>query len=339
MLFYEWTPVLLLLALALDAVVGDPDWLWRSFPHPVVIMGRTIERFDLCFNRPKQSEKLRRNWGMAMLAFLVAASIGTGLAIAGMARLYPIGIFLEVVVVAALLAQRSLYQHVAQVSHAFKDNGLDGARRSVAMIVGRDPDSLDSAGICRASIESAAENFSDGVVAPAFWYLIAGLPGIICYKIINTADSMVGHRTPRHAAFGWGSARLDDIINVFPSRSSGLIIAIAAAFAGGSTSSALQAMARDAYDHRSPNAGWPEAAMAGALGLALAGPRSYEGKVIEDTWMNKSGRQSAEPADIDRALRLLICACGVQFAIIAAISLVVRCVASTPATTMVFTPI
>jgi adenosylcobinamide-phosphate synthase len=221
-----------------------------------------------------------------------------------------------------LLAQRSLYDHVARVSHGFAEGGVDGARRAVSMIVGRDPESLDEAGICRAAIESAAENFSDGVVAPVFWFVLFGLPGLVIYKAVNTADSMIGHRSPRHLAFGWASARLDDLLNLAPARLAGLLVALGAIAVRASPMEALAVMWRDARLHRSPNAGWPEAAMAGALGLALAGPRRYASGVVDDPYLNAEGRQEAKPQDIDRALTVMLAACGFGWALVVGLMLV-----------------
>jgi adenosylcobinamide-phosphate synthase len=224
-------------------------------------------------------------------------------------------------VASVFIAQRSLYQHVARVRAAFESGGSAAARRAVAMIVGRDPESLDQAGICRAAIESSAENFSDGVVAPALWFALFGLPGLLAYKAVNTADSMIGHRGERYEAFGWAAARLDDVLNFIPARLSGLIIALAVPIAGGSIATALRVMMRDARMHRSPNAGWPESAMAAALGLALAGPRRYGATIVDDPFLNAAGRRDAEPADIARALRVFVAACVLHTALYAALAL------------------
>src|SRR5690606_18295412 len=210
-------------------------------------------------------------------ALLVVVCVGAGLGLVLQVLLsYSIpGKFAELLIVTVLLAQRSLYEHVAGVKQAFDHGGLPAARRAVSSIVGRDPEALDEAGVCRAAIETTAENFSDGIVAPAFWYLTAGLPGILACKAVNTADSMIGHRSDRYLAFGWAAARFDDLLNYIPARLSGVLLAISAPTVGGSTKGALKAMLRDASKHKSVNAGWPEAAVAGALGLALAGPRVY----------------------------------------------------------------
>jgi adenosylcobinamide-phosphate synthase len=217
----------------------------------------------------------------------------------------------------SLLAQRSLWRHVRDVADALERDGLPAARRAVAHIVGRDPESLDEAGVVRAAVESLAENFSDGVVAPAFWGAVLGLPGMAAYKAVNTADSMIGHRTERHGSFGWAAARFDDLINLPASRLAALWLLLAACVQpGADPRSAIRAVARDARRHRSPNAGWPEAAMAGALGLRLAGPRRYGGVLVDDHWMG-NGRAAATPRDLRRALALYRVACSIQFAFVA----------------------
>jgi adenosylcobinamide-phosphate synthase len=204
---------------------------------------------------------------------------------------------------------------------ALQRGGVDAGRIAVSQIVGRDPASLDGFGVARAGIESLAENFSDGVVAPVFFYALAGLPGILLYKTVNTLDSMIGHRSPRYAAFGWASARFDDLLNLIPARFSGLLICLAATFVSrGRPVVALKTMWRDAPKHRSPNAGWPEAAMAGALDLALAGPRRYGELVVDDPWLG-DGRARATPADMRRALMVFAVACLVQLLILAALAL------------------
>lgn len=213
---------------------------------------------------------------------------------------------------------------MAAVAAALETDGLDGGRKAVSMIVGRDPETLDEAGVSRAAIESLAENFSDGVVAPAFWMVAAGLPGAAAYKAINTADSMIGHRTPRHARFGFAAARLDDLVNLPASRLTGLLLVVAAILMPGANPAAgWAAIWRDAHRHRSPNAGWPEAAMAGALGLALAGPRVYGGDLVDDALMGEGGRREATAADIRRALRLFRIADWLLIALIGGLALYV----------------
>lgn len=264
----------------------------------------------------------RKLAGASAVILLLVVSIVSGFLIELALRQIAFGHLLVGLVASTLIAQRSLYQHVARVRAAFADGGLSEARRAVSMIVGRDPDHLDEAGVCRAAIESCAENFSDGVVAPAFWLALLGLPGLIAYKAINTADSMIGHLNPQYQAFGWAAARLDDLVNLIPARLSGLLVAIVAPVAGGSTIAALKVMWRDAAKHRSPNAGWPESATAGTLGLALAGPRRYGERIVDDAFLNAEARKEATPGDIGRALHLLIAACLLQAVAYAALMLV-----------------
>ncbi len=297
--------LVLLGALALDAIIGDPDAVWRRWPHPVVWIGRLIAWGDGALNRPDRSEPARRAAGTATLVGLVGLALGAGWAVEAGLRQLPGGPVLVALAASILLAQRSLYDHVARVRDAFGAGGLPAARAAVSMIVGRDPDSLDAGGVARAAIESAAENFSDGVAAPAFWFACLGLPGLLAYKAVNTADSMVGHLSDRHRAFGWASARFDDLVNLVPARLSGLLVALAAPAAGGSQVAAWRVMWRDARLHRSPNAGWPEAAMAGALGIALAGPRVYASGTVDDPYLNRDGGV-ATPDDIARALRVMV---------------------------------
>jgi len=318
--FAAGSAMLLPFALALDMMLGDPDWLWRRAPHPVVLFGRLIGWLDRKFNRGA-SDLGKRLAGVAALLLLIAAA---GLAAASLHWLcgqIPFGAAVEVLAVAALLAQRSLYDHVRRVYAAFEDGGLAAARKAVSHVVGRDPNALDTSGVCRAAIETTAENFSDGVVAPAFWYLVAGLPGIAIYKAVNTADSMIGHRSARYRAFGWASARLDDAMNVIPARLSGVFTVLAAPLMGALMRDAWRVMLRDAHLHRSPNAGWPEAATAGALGIAIAGPRVYATGPVSDPFVNDEGRKDLHPQDIDNALRLFLAACAVQWVFCAALAL------------------
>jgi adenosylcobinamide-phosphate synthase len=297
-------PTLALLALLIELIVGYPDWLFRAIGHPVTWMGRLIDALERAFNRAKDSPAMQRARGVLALLIIVTLVGTVALLIAfGLTRL-PFGLVLLAVLASTLLAQRSLYTHVADVAAALERDGLAAGRKTVARIVGRDPQALDEAGVARAAIESLAENFSDGVVAPALWMTIAGLPGAAIYKAINTADSMIGHRSPRHVWFGWAAARLDDLVNLPASRLSALLIVAAAAVADrASAAAAWRAMCRDAPHHRSPNAGYPEAAIAGALGLALAGPRQYDGVLVDDALMG-DGRRDATAADIRAALAL-----------------------------------
>ena len=309
-------------ALALDALIGDPDWLWRRLPHPVALIGSFIGLLDRRLNLETRSASQRMFAGTGVVILLLAIALLFGFLIEMALRQIAFGNLLIGLMASTLIAQRSLYQHVARVGTAFADGGLAEARRAVSMIVGRDPDQLDEAGVSRAAIESCAENFSDGVVAPVFWLALLGLPGLIAYKAINTADSMIGHLSPRYASFGWAAARLDDLVNLIPARLSGLFIALVAPVARGATATALKVMWRDATKHRSPNAGWPESAMAGALGLALAGPRRYGERIVDDVFLNAEARKEATSDDIGRALNLLIAACLLQAVTYAALALV-----------------
>ena len=243
---------------------------------------------------------------MLAVLLLVAGTLIIGVGIEAALRPFSwAGLVVTALLASSLLAQRSLGRHVRDVADALEHGGLAQGRQAVSMIVGRDPDRLDEPAVCRAAIESLAENFSDGVTAPAVWLAVGGLGGGLAYKAINTADSMIGHRTPRHEAFGWAAARLDDLVNLPASRLTALlVIAAALVTPGADARGAWRAVRRDARHHRSPNAGWPEAAMAGALGLALAGPRVYGGVVVADAEMGAGGRRDATPADIRRALRL-----------------------------------
>lgn len=294
-------------ALLIDALIGDPDAIWRRWPHPVVWIGRLVAAGDRRLNRPEWSTSARKAAGVVGIALLVALALAAGSAIQAGATALPGGPALVALAASVLLAQRSLYEHVRRVHVAFA-SGLPEARRAVSMIVGREPESLDEAAVVRAAIESTAENFSDGIVAPAFWFALGGLPGLVAYKAVNTADSMVGHLSERHRAFGWAAARLDDLLNIVPARLSAALLAVGGGLAGGGLLTAVRVSWRDARLHRSPNAGWPEAAMAGALGLALGGPRLYAAGPVEEPFLNGEGRRDANPADIGRALRVLVAA-------------------------------
>ena len=284
---------------------GYPPWLLRAIGHPVIWMGFVIATLDRLLNRETASPNLRRASGIAALLLLLAIVGPVAFVVEHELFLIPFfGFILTAGIAGTLIAQRSLHQHVLNVAIALESGGLAAGRAAVSHIVGRDTQALDEAGVARAAIESLAENFSDGIVAPVLWLVIAGLPGAALYKAINTADSMIGHRTPRHEMFGWAAAKLDDLVNLPASRLTALLLIVAAklrkdASAGG----AWRAVRRDAARHRSPNAGYPEAAMAGALGLALAGPRTYEGVQVNDAAMG-DGRRDVTAADIRRALAL-----------------------------------
>jgi adenosylcobinamide-phosphate synthase len=320
----DWSePLALLIALGIDAWYGDPVALYRKVPHPVVVFGKVIAWADARFNRESDTPRRRRNAGIALTIALVVCALLVGGTIQALLLCLPLGWLWLGVVMSAFIAQRSLYGHVADVARAIEVSGLEGGRLAVAKIVGRDPNRLDRGGVSRAAIESLAENFSDAVVAPAFWALLLGLPGLIAYKAINTADSMVGHRSPRHRDFGWAAARLDDVVNWPAARLSALLMALGAfLLPGGDGSQAFAATVRDARRHRSPNAGWPEAALAGALGFALNGPRSYHGSPTDEPWTNEAGRKVLDAPDIWQALRLYLRACLLLAAGVVAVAII-----------------
>ena len=278
-----------LLAMVLDALFGEPKWIWDRIPHPAVVIGRLINWADRQFNHGA----MRRTKGAVLLVALVAGGAALGAVIEGV--LGGLGV---VLVGAVLLAQRSLADHVRDVADALRISVEDG-RMMVARIVGRDTAEMGEADVARAAIESAAENFSDGVIAPLFWFLVAGLPGLIVYKAVNTADSMVGYRTPRHEEFGWAAARFDDLLNLIPARLTAVLILIVTG------QGRWAEIARDARRHRSPNAGWPEAAFARGLDVALAGPRRYHGVLTDDPFVNPAGAREIRPDAVDRAVALL----------------------------------
>ena len=280
------TGMILIVALLLDAAFGEPRWLWDRMAHPAVLMGRLVGWCDTRFNRDED----RRLKGTLVAAGLLL----TGLALGWLIHLIPDHGLVEAIAVAILIAQKSLVEHVQAVATALRRSIPEG-RQAVAMIVGRDTASMTGPDISRAAIESAAENLSDGVVAPVFWYLVAGLPGILAYKLVNTADSMIGHLTPRYKDFGWASARLDDVLNLIPARLTALLIAVTNGWVD------PKPIFRDAPKHRSPNAGWPESALAPVLNVALSGPRSYNGVRKDYPWVWPEGRRDPGADDIDAA--------------------------------------
>jgi adenosylcobinamide-phosphate synthase len=306
--------------MVIELCAGYPQALVRTIGHPVTWIGRLIGTLDRLLNRDTAEAKWRRGAGTIAVLLLLGIVGSIAFVVERELLRLPFGLIAVAVIASTLIAQRSLHRHVADVAQALERDGLAAGRLAVAKIVGRDTGALDAAGVARAAIESLAENFSDGVVAPVLWLAIAGLPGAALYKAINTADSMIGHRTRHFEAFGWAAARLDDLINLPASRLSALLLVAAAALRkDASTAAAWRAVARDASRHRSPNAGYPEAAMAGALGLKLAGPRVYDGVTIDDATMG-DGRRDATAADIRRALTLYRYADPILIALVAAIA-------------------
>ncbi len=304
-------------ALLLEAAFGYPERLFRAIRHPVVWIGVMLAWLDRRLNRETAPAWQRRANGVLTLFASLCAAVFPAIAVqtASLALWTGrAGFIVPAALASVFFAQRSLWCHVNAVGDALDRGGLTAGRAAVSQIVGRNPESLDQAGVLRAAIESLAENFSDAVAAPAFWCMLFGLPGIVACKAINTADSMLGHRTPRHETFGWASARLDDLINLPASRlAAGWLILAALLHPRADAGNALSTVWRDARRHRSPNAGWPEAAMAGALGLRLAGPRVYGIVRVEDAWMGE-GRQEATIADLRLALSLYRLACGIEIA-------------------------
>ncbi len=313
--------LILAFALLFDALVGDPRWFYKIVPHPVVLIGRPIGWLDAKLNRPNRSETDRLIRGAIAALIVVSFWVAAGWLIADHLRDWRYGWMVEVLIVGIFLAARSLYDHVRRVGKGLRDGGLEGGRREIAHIVSRDPKSLDRHGVARSAIESLSENFSDGVVAPAFFYLLFGLPGLLGYKAINTLDSMIAYKTEKHRSFGFTAAKLDDVANWLPARISGGLVCLAASFMPtGYPLAAARVMLRDAPKHKSPNAGWPEAAFAGALNIALGGPRTYPGGEVVGVWIG-DGRARLEPRDIDRARGLYFVACALIFFVLLSVGL------------------
>lgn len=318
------TLIILVAALGVEALFGYPQRVYKLIGHPVTWIGALISKLDRDLNRDDESRAARKASGV--LAVIVLVTIPAGLAWIVQITLAStwLGNLGLVLIASTMLASRSLYDHVRDVAQALRSEGLDAGRTMVGRIVGRNPETLDEHGVARAAIESLAENASDGITAPVVWFALLGLPGLAAYKAINTADSMIGHRTPRHEAFGWAAARLDDLVNLPASRLTGFLFALAARFIpNGSMDNAFRAMRRDAHRHRSPNAGWPESAMAGALGLKLNGPKTYGATHVDDAYMG-DGRREATAADIDRSLRLAGVAWALMIAGLSAIVLILQ---------------
>ncbi len=303
-----WLPAA---ALAVEACIGYPRALYARIAHPVVWLGKLIEALEHRWNGPSRSEAARGALGVVTMTIVAGSAAAVGYAIQTGAQRLPYGILIVVLVATVGLAQRSLYTHVRDVLRPLARDDLHAAREAVSKIVGRDTTQLTASGVAGAAIESLAESFNDGIVAPAFWLTIGGLPGLFAYKALNTADSLIGHREPRWRAFGWAAARADDLANLIPARLAGLLIVLAG---GGG----LRVMWRDAPRHASPNAGWPEAAMAGALGVELGGAATYEG-VTHERPLFGTGRRP-ESADLGRALQIYLEACALLWALALALA-------------------
>ena len=299
---------ILAIGMILDALFGEPNWLWSRMSHPVVLIGKLITLGDQHFNRPP----VQKTKGVAFLCTLLTITCLLGVA------LKQLGPIVETLLIAILVAQKSLVDHVGAVALGLRRSLAEG-KTSVSIIVSRNATDMDEAQVTRAAIESAAENFSDGVIAPIFWYLLMGLPGLLMYKAVNTADSMIGYKTEKHIHFGWAAARFDDLLNFIPSRLSAMLLCWSA---GNIFLKGWRQIVSDARLHRSPNAGWPEAAMARELKIALAGPRSYDGNIQDFAWVNKEGNKQANPHDIERAVRMLWSAWALLLLIVVALSLI-----------------
>jgi adenosylcobinamide-phosphate synthase len=318
--------VSLCLAIVLDRVIGDPPVLWSRLPHPVVLFGAGISYLEKHLNNARFTSEGRRLNGVLSIVLLLSVSVLAGALLSWLFEsLGPVGLACEAIVAAVFIAQKSLGDHVQAVARGLKQDGIEGGRQAVSMIVGRDPKTLDGPGVCRAAIESLSENFADGVVAPVFWYAVAGLPGILAYKMLNTADSMIGHKNERYVDFGWASARLDDLANWPAARISAVLLALAAWLRLGRHAGrmSLSAALRDHGLHRSPNSGWPEAAMAGALDLQLAGPRIYGGVRVSEPMMHAAGRTDASDHDIMRGVQVFYTACSLLLAVTVLLALLV----------------
>jgi len=312
------------LALCIDAGAGYPDAVYRRIGHPVTWIGALIGLLDARLNRTEYAPATRRMLGVLAILVTALTAAGLGYVVQSALLRLPFGTLGIAIATSTLIASRSLHDHVRDVSVALKSGGLEPGREAVGRIVGRDTAALDEGGVARAAIESLAENASDGVVAPVLWFALLGLPGIAAYKAINTADSMTGHRNQRYQDYGWAAARLDDFVNLPASRLTGVLFAGGARFTpGASSANAVTAMARDAPRHRSPNAGWPEAAMAGALGLKLGGPRTYAGTPVDDAFMG-NGRRELTANDIDRSLFLARCSWGIMLSLATAAAFIVQ---------------
>ena len=313
--------ILLIMALVVEAYVGDGGLVFRRIPHPVRLIGGAVGFFEKKLNREHRSAMDRAVRGALVVLFMVGCAVVIGLGIQWLSFHHDFGWVVEFILLVTLLSARELYDRVRAVMVALKSGDIAAAREAVSHLVGRDPAYLDEHGVGRAGIESLAENFSDGVVAPVFWYVLFGFPGLLVYKTVNTMDSMIGYRTERYRAFGMTAARLDDVLNLIPARLAGLFIALGAAFSPkANPARSLVTMWRDASRHTSPNAGWPEAAMAGALGLALAGPRKYARHVQTDPWIG-AGTAQATANDMERALYLFVVACLINALIVAVIAM------------------
>ncbi len=306
----SFDPIVIAFAVLLfDLLIGDPAWLYRRVPHPIVPIGNFIGWLEKHFHSKAATKSAQFIAGVALSILVIAAAGSVSAGLSELLNQIPMGGLIMAVLASSLIACKGLYQAVAKVRDGLNIS-LEGGRDAVRHIVGRDPESLNEAGVARAAIESLAENFLDGTVSPLFWFVLFGLPGLLIYKAINTLDSMIGHRNERYEYFGKFAARLDDAANYIPARLTGVLIAACSVFLPkADVGAAFRVLFQDAAKHKSMNAGWQEAAMAGALGISLAGPRQYGGKLTPDDWMNAAGRKECGAEDITHALELYrVCA-------------------------------
>ena len=309
------TLAILIIAILIDSIIGDPNWLWKWTGHPIALFAKFIDSCE-SFRVNSISPTAEKVFGFIVIVALILISILVGFILIYLLSESLIGILVCAIIASIFIAQKDLYDHVKQVYKALSKQNLSESRDCVAKIVGRDTAQLDEPGVVRAAIESTAENISDGIIAPVFWCLLFGLPGLLAYKAINTADSIIGYKNDRYINFGWATARLDDLVNYIPSRLSGFIISICAPIVNGKIRSAILTMFKDASKHNSPNAGWPEASMAGILGIALAGPRVYPTHKENGNWINAIGRKEVDSNDVNNALKILLTVCLLQLLII-----------------------
>jgi adenosylcobinamide-phosphate synthase len=314
--------IVLLLAMAVDAYIGSFRLLSRFFPHPVSLIEKLVNFFDARLNRDKRSQRVRAVRGFVSLIFVTVICVVIGGAIAWLSRNHEWGWLLEFVLVISLISQRDPFNRVLAVGKVLRDDNLESARRSVAKVARRDPSQLDDYGIARTAIEALSKKFSTGVIAPMFWYVLFGLPGILVFKAVNIMDGMIGYRDAKYQAFGFSAARIDDILNIIPARLAGMFLCMAAIFTPTAhPSRGFKIMLRDVGKHRSLNAGWSTSAMAGALDLALAGPKRFTNRVVKEPWIG-DGTAKATHQDIRRALYLYAIACLINTGWIAAIAII-----------------
>ncbi|KKB85629.1 cobalamin biosynthesis protein CobD [Devosia limi DSM 17137] len=312
--------VIAALALIIERRLGYPQQLVSSIGHPVMWFGKLIDFMERGVDKRERTPRQRRDAGIFTLAVLLLVALAVTLLVQQVTRSVPQGWILEVLLATPFLAQKELGRAVHAVADALQSSLAEG-REAVSEIVGRDPQALDEAGVSRAAIETLAESTSDGVIAPLFWLLVLGLPGIVLYKAINTADSMIGHLNERYRHYGWAAAKLDDLVNWIPARLTLVLVTMACFFVPhASPGMAWTTARRDARKHASPNSGWPEAAFAGALGFSLGGPRSYDGEIV-DLPAFGTGKRALVYSDILRALVLYRMTLNVTLALTAAIAI------------------